>query len=352
MSDEKKIPRNYANRYLGYKFFKENEFGFEVIRVKKVKDNDHITCIDTETDRTVILTLDALREYTPLEPYGVLSVNIVDVNGAKDIVLILYKMIELKIMGMNSPYVICRQSISDFFADLTFQNPEENNIVGVSCTRDNCPANIDFVQLAACNDILESNTVYLYRDDTLDTILQIIPLLPKVNATLEKLLWEHINFTKPKVEIGLKYSSKTTYVDGWCKDLRTLLRENNFMADFNSMCDTVEVDFDLTNYLNTRESGVQELTYPALLFFDEVFKVNAIETRVIKYRYTIDLSKFNNTNYVFLRDKTGAVYLVVYLVSGEYLEKELEEKINKLDVTERLQLSYYNKYARSKKTNS
>ena len=351
MSEEKKVPKNYARRYLGYKFFKETENGFRVIRIKDVKDNDNIQYIDEDSKSKYMITLDELKEYTPLEPFGVLSANIVNINGEKDVVIILYKMIELKIMGMNSPYAICRQSINDFFADLVFQNPEDNNLVGVSCTRDNCPANVDFTQLAACDDILESNIVYLYRDDTLDTILQIIPLLSKINKTLDKLMWKHINSTKPKQLIALKYNTKTKYVDGWCKDLRTLLKENNFMADFNSMCDIVEVDFDLNNYLNTRDSGVQELTYPALLFFDEVFKVNAIETRVIKYRYTIDLSKFNNTNYVFLRDNTGAVYLVVYLVDGEYLEKELEEKINKLDVTQRLQLSYYNKYAGVKTTN-
>ena len=363
MSEEKKkIPKKYAERYIGYKFFKETDEGFKVVRVKEAKNNAKITCIDQDTNEEVVLTLDELREYTPLEPYGVLSVNVVGfADFSKDVVLILYKMLELKIMGPNSPYAICRQSIHDFFADLLYQNPENNNLVGVSCTRDNCPANIDFLDLAACDYTLESKMLYLYRDDTLDSILQVMPLLDTINETLENLLRAHIFGTMSEAEAELKYMERdghfwrlndnVNYVHGWCRDLKTLLRENNFMADFNSMCDIVEVDFNLENYLSTRESGVQELTYPALLFFDEVFKVNAVETRVIKYRYTIDLSKFNNTNYVFLRDNTGAVYLVVYLVDGEYLEKELEEKINKLDVTHRLQLSYFNKYAGIKSTN-
>lgn len=350
MSEEKKkIPYDYAKRYLGYKFFKESNDilnGFEVIRVRKVKDNTNITCIDLDTNTNHKFTLDELKEFTPLEPYGVLSVNIVEINGQKDVVLILYKMIELRIMGMNSPYAICRQSINDFFADYVYTNPMDNNLVGISCSRENCPANIDFAELAAQDRILESEIVYLYRDDTLDTILQVIPLLSKINKVLDSLLWEHLKAKQVPSFNHIEYD------DGWCANLRTLLRENNFMADFNSMCDITEVDFDLSNYLSTRESGVQELTYPALLFFDEVFKVNAVQTRVIKYRYTIDLSKFNNTNYVFLRDKTGDVYLVVYLVSGEYLEKELEEKINKLDVTERLQLTYYDKYAGIRKPTS
>jgi hypothetical protein len=349
LSDTKKIPRNYANRYLGYKFFKEAENGFEVIRVRKVKDNDNIKCINLDTGNTITINLDQLKEYTPLEPYGVLSVNIVEVAGEKDVVLILYKLIELKIMGMNSPYAICRQSVNDFFADLIYNNPEDNNMVGISCTRDNCPANIDFNQLATCDNILESNIVYLYRDDTLNSILQVIPLLSKIDNVLDNL---YDTYCKSNNILNIYIKGKYKFKDGWCGDLKTLLRENNFMADFNSMCDITEVDFDIKNYLNTRESGVQELTYPALLFFDEIFKVNAIETRVIKYNYNIDLSKFNNTNYVFLRDNTGDVYLVVYLVDGEFLEKELEEKINKLDITERLQLTYFDKYSNLRNSTS
>ena len=40
----------------------------------------------------------------------------------------------------------------------------------------------------------------------------------------------------------LKYG-KTS--QGWCQDLDTLLEVNNFMADFNSMCEVTGFDFDL-----------------------------------------------------------------------------------------------------------
>jgi hypothetical protein len=56
------------------------------------------------------------------------------------------------------------------------------------------------------------------------------------------------------------------------------------------------------------------------------------------------MSKFNNDNYILIRDKTNKVYLAVYLADGEFLEKELEEEIDKLDITDTLRLAYYNKY--------
>ena len=137
--------------------------------------------------------------------------------------------------------------------------------------------------------------------------------------------------------------------DGWCTSVKQLLKENNFMQDLDSMMDITGVDFKLTDYLEKREdSGVYELNNIALLFFKEITKVNATQTRVIIFNYSIDMSKFANDNYVFWRDNTNTVYLIVYLVEGEFLEEELRKEIDKADVTEKLRLMYYNKYAKMK----
>ena len=38
------------------------------------------------------------------------------------------------------------------------------------------------------------------------------------------------------------------------------------------------------------------------------------------------------------------LYIVVYLVDGEYLESELEKEAKNLSISDKLRLSYYNKY--------
>ena len=86
------------------------------------------------------------------------------------------------------------------------------------------------------------------------------------------------------------------------------------------------------------------MKYPAQLFFNNVFKVNAKETRIMEFSYQIDLAEFNNTNYVLIRDINNKIWLVVYIVEGEYLEEELLAEMNKLSVTDKLRLSYFDKY--------
>ena len=341
------IPKNYMNRYLGYKFYKEKDNGeIELIRVAKCNSNNNVVCIDQDTGTNIITNVEAMKEYTPLEPFGMISFNVVEIADTRDVVVMLYKYLDIK-MRIQQPFAICRQSINDFFADYVFNNPEKNNIVGVSCTIENCPANINFAELAACDKIIESDVVYIYRDDNLDNIQKYIPHLDFINTTLKKLMVAHIRATKQPAEF--KFYNNKKCVDGWCIDLDTLLRENNFLADLDSMCGVVTVDFNLSNYLNTRETGVRELNYIALLFFDEVFKVNAVETRVTEYNHSINMAKFNNNNYVFIRDNTNTVYLVVYLVSGEFLEKELEEKARQVEELKLLHLSYFDKYIMLKK---
>ena len=82
------------------------------------------------------------------------------------------------------------------------------------------------------------------------------------------------------------------------------------------------------------------------LFFDYTFKVNAVDTRVIKYDNTVNLGDFNNENYYLIRDSVNSLYIIVYLVEGEYLESQLEERMNTLSVSDKLRLSYYNKYSK------
>lgn len=344
--DENTKPEVNFNKYLGYKFFKEKEDGsFDILRICEIlKDKNSVRVITENNTKSVMTIEDLSKEYTPLEPFGIMSFNIVSLGNtkdkSKDVMVMMYKLTDLK-LGIEDPFAICRQSINDFFADLLCNNPlTENNLVGVCCSRENCPTGIKFNILAACDDLISMNVVNIYRGDTLKDIMQCVPILKEMDNTLNKLF-----ITNCKAE-NVKGTEFLTSHNGWCKDLKTLFKENNAQGCLDEMMGITDVDFNLSNYFDKRDSGVYELNRVALLFFDEIFKVRAVQTRVIEYNYSIDLAKFNNTNYVFLRDNTNKVYLIVYLVDGEFLESELQEEINKLDITEKLRLSYYNKYTK------
>lgn len=334
-------------KFRGYKFYQDIGNGqFDIVRfignVKKINSKEAELTVINEFGYEINMLYSKFKEkYTPLNPDGIISFNIVDVSTKdgmmQDVMVLGYKNVELAI-GVQDPYFICRQSINDFFADLEFIDPEDNHFVGVSVTRDNCPVNVDFMKLLACSGIRRSDVISYYRDDTIEDILKCVPV-EKYNKVLEKLYQEHSKLVKDPIRVATAKE-----IDGWCRDLSLLLKINNVMADFNYMNNIIGIDFNLEDFLENRENGVKQLDKAARLFFSETIKCNIKESRVIEYNYSVDMSKFNNDNYILIRDKSNKVYLIVYLSEGEYLEEELQKEINKLDVTQTLQLAYYDKY--------
>ena len=352
MGKGKKITKQDILKYRGYKFYKEKSDGsFEILRFTGWIESDDgefsLSVMNVDTKFNFEIAYNELKEnYTPIKPEGIASFNIVYMDTTKDklkdVLILMYKSIELAI-GLNEPFLVCRQSINDFFSDFVVKDVANNNLVGVSCTRDNCPTNVDYKYLMSCSGIQRSDIINYYKDDTMDDLLECLDV-SKYDKVLNQLYEDHIPYAK---DIIAAQAGRVS--DGWCRDLKTFLQINNVIADFNSMNNIIGIDFKLSEYLETRESGVKEMTDPARLFLSEVLKVNVTETRVTEYNYSIDMSKFNNANYTLIRDKENKLYIVVYLQSGQFLEDELREEIDKLDVTDKLRLAYYNKYSKMEK---
>lgn len=332
------------NKYLGYKFFKELDDGtFEVIRLIRIYPfNNKVGIINLETGTKKSLSFELLKGYTPLEPYGFAAFTRVIVNNGdmkqKDVMVTLYRLLDIK-LDINEPYAICRQSITDFFYNLVADDLH-HDIVGVSVTRDNCPPNIPYHLVAACDEVERYEMVNFYLDDTVKDILTCINQ-EYYNEALKECFDLHIKESK-KFLLSNKPS-----VDGWCQTLETLLKENNFITDMDSLRDIAALDFNLSDYLLKEKKNdveVDKLNPEALDFFRNTFKVNTIDTIVVKFDYDIDLADFKNTNYTLIRDNQDTLYIVSYLVDGEYFEKDLEEEQEKTDVTTKLRLAFYNKY--------
>jgi len=344
-----KLTTKDIRKFRGYKFYKNlGNNCFNVIRFTgtvKQDGKDFIMYFVDEDGTSMTEMYSVIKEnYTPLDPIGLASFNIVKVNTKsgdemKDVIFMVFKKMDL-VLGMNDPVMICRQSVNDFFAELA-NGGNHTDTVGISCTRDNCPGNIDFKDLMACSDILRSDLVNFYKDDTVEDLMKCIPV-EKYDKVLNELYIEHINYVK-----GDKFAAMVSQeFDGWCRSLSKLFEINNVEQDFNYTNDIIGVDFVLDDYLHTRDNGIKELDQASTLFFSEAIKQRIKDTRVTEFNLSVDLSKFNNNNYILIRDKNKKLYLVVYLIDGEFLEEELEKEINKLDITDQLRLAYYNKYSK------
>lgn len=336
---------------VGYKLFKELEDSIELIRIVYVRKRKHgdpgeITIRDEGTGEIKKVKPSELEGYTPLEPDGLLTFNISTLLTEKgktvnDVVVTSSKFINLKI-GDTLPYAVCRQNITDIFYNLLISD-ESDMIVGLAVNQDDCPSNFKFQTMLIASGISYSDHVNFYRTDTLEDLYDFIKE-SKFDEVLSDLYNTHVN-TVGNPSLIFKDEDK-----GWCKNLRTLLKENNFQNDIDQMLGLTGVAFDINDYLETKILlGTEDEEYTSItdefkLWLSTTFKVNIDNATVIEYNHDINLVEFKNSRYFLIRDVNKKVYLIVYTCSGEYHEADLEKESQVQDFSTKFRINFYNKY--------
>ena len=342
---------------LGYKIFKETEDGLKMYRIIKIKtypdggSPSRMTVKDLDTGEEKIVRIEDMKDYTPLTPDAYLTFNKVHiVNNGKilnDVVITASKILNLKV-GDTMPYAVCRQSCTDIFYNLICKD-ESDMIVGLSVNQDDCPTNFDFREILACDGVDKSQYVNYYRMDTLEDVMPMIKT-HGLNEVMEKNFMEHVKHTGDS-SIAFKKEDK-----GWCKDIETLMKENNFQSDIDQMLGITAVNFKIKDYIIkkniTEDNEYESFTDELIQWLRGIFRVNINNINVVKYDYDIDLAEFNNARYILLRDNTNTLYLCVYTIDNDQLEIDLVEKAKELDISTKFMLKFYNKYNRYNKDNN
>lgn len=340
---------------VGYKLFKKIDDKIHMVRITKVhrsyedkgKDPAEITVYDYDTKETKKIPVVSLEGYTPLEPDGVLSFNVVTVKDensiSKDVMVTASKFLNMK-FGDTMPYAVCRQSITDIFQNLVASN-EDKMMVGVAVNQDDCPANFDFRTMLIASEIIHSDIVNFYRTDTLDELLDYVKI-NKYNEVLNDLYERYANSSNCKDPTAIMKQESA----GWCRNLKLLLKQNNFQCDMDEMLGVSYLDFELAPHLIKKELRENSaVLYDALdddmvLWLGYQHNIHINTTAAIEYDHDINLADFNNTSYFLLRDKSKKLYLVTYTVDGEFKESELEAIRNKPDFTTKYKVLFYNKH--------
>ena len=329
---------------LGLKLFKEDTDGnISMIRIVKLLKNDAFKIKDISTGEITKVGRTFIGMYTPLEPDGIFTVSSVTIGDgdqvSNDVILTANRYLDTKLK--LSPYVICRQSITDIFAEL-FCQKEVNDMVGLSVTRDNCPTTFDMKIMLAANEITHHQLINIYRMDTLDDIWEMIDT-KEYDKILEDLYIAHCDHTSNSV------AAMRNEDMGWCRNLKTLIASNNFWDDINSMFGIMEVGFTLSDYFEEKTIPGKDISYNVLrndvkLWLSSIVKTNISEANVLEYDHDINMGDFKDTNHLLIRDNTKKLYLIVYTEEGEFFEKDLEEKAKELDFSTKFKINFYNKY--------
>ena len=348
---------------LGYKLVKEEKDNLKMVRIigldrpakitDKTPDPAEMIIYDYDTDEKKKVRVSDYKDYSPIKPEGILSFNIATVTDNKgkqfsDIIVTGIKYVNVEVLGANQmPYCVCRQNITDIFYNLLSDGNKE--LVGLSVNQETCPSNFDYRYMLACDNIIRSEFVYFYRTDTLDYILDNIKIkLGSYDEVLKGLYTEHVKAVR-KPELNFKNEH-----DGWCKNLKTLLKENNFQEDINQMLGITKVDFDIDEFKAEKDlPGSEEKYYVARddlrYWLSSIYKVNMSEVALLEYDHDINIADFNNNRYLLLRDSNDKLWLAIYTIAGEYYEADLEAKAKELDFSTKFRIKFYNKYNENNK---
>lgn len=346
---------------LGQKLFKYREDdSIHMVRIVNVnkpfkvteftKDPSIITIFDYDTNERRKVNVSDLSDYSPLEPDGILCVSAVSVkdnNGVstKDVIVTATKYLNIKLKISDIPFAVCRQSITDIFYNLLAAD-ESDMMVGLSVNQNTCPSNFDYRIMLSCSSVDYSDFINFYRTDTLEDLYPLINM-NKFDKILSDLYSRHVRASK-KPELAFKEEDK-----GWCKNLKLLLKQNDFQTDINKMLDIIQVDFKVSDFLIEKPIVNNNKEFTTLVANDElkswlslICKENITEANFIEYDHDINLAEFNNTTYLIIRDKTNKLYLVVYTISGQFFEADLIEKSKEMDFSTKFKIDFYNKYNR------
>lgn len=336
------------SKYVGYIFFhqKEDSKEVEVVRLIKIDDfNNKVTIKNIETGKKRTMLYELLKGWTPLEPTGFISFAIVSSNTSTgkvdDVIVSLYRMIDIK-LDINEPYAICRQGVNDFFYDIIKNS--NMNMVGVSCSKENCPQGIPYQSLAFCDEVVDFNIVNFYITDTIKDVLECLDTR-KYDQTLNNLYVDHM---KSKFALYNEAIDTKPSDCGWCRKLTTLLEDNNFILDMDTLRNIYSIDTDVSEHLDVQTTAADvEISYvdeDLKVFLSNIFRLAIKDAIAIEFDFDIDLSEFNNTNYTLIRDKNDKTYIISYTIDGEYREEELKEKVESLSNIDKIRLGYINKY--------
>lgn len=318
------------NILLGSKYYRyDDNNNIEVVRIYKFNENEIKVYMDDDKNNKFKITVKELNEkYIRLNPHAIVNFCIVKVgNNLDDVIVTMHKMSDLT-TNEPTPFCACRQNITDIFANQL--RLSEKLYVGCSMSLTTCPPDIDYRMMIACNGIQKCVNVCAYMDDTLNDLLSMIKT-KDYDRTLEALFIDHVNYemkNNPILSSMKERIYKLDTYDGYCKSLKLLLDQNNFMYDFYQAFNIIPIDEEV---IYDEDSGA--VSDNIVKIISDIYEINIISTLCMKYWYDIDLSNIDN-DYVLIMDKNDNLFVIAYVSIGpkhiEIENVESEENIQKL----------------------
>ena len=303
-----------------YRYLDETDDSLEVIRILKYQNTETVKYEVIKGSRLgekgKIPIKELFDDYTKLNNDGVISFSIAHLHKLDDIMVMFMKQKDLD-NGIGIPYAVCRQCVTDIF-HYAFSK-KDKDYFGLSISQDSCPANVDFSNFLACEGVSKQINIAYYIGDKLDDLLTLFKH-DDYNYVLNTLFMDHCNYASNGISFICKEYLGRDNLDGYVKDLRSLLISNNFEYDIQNAFNIIPMTVDFSGDVNGKIdlSDGAELSEEARYNLSFILRKNINRSLVIKYDKDIDLDSLSHRLYQLVSDVNNDVYLIAYDTIGEF----------------------------------
>lgn len=326
---------NGIARMIGCRYFRYEDNGdssvkiTDLLKVVGIQNSTTLKVKDLLGDKMFKINKSVLDDnYILLEPDGYILFSIVSLqDGIRDVIVSMFRN---KDMDNAIPYCVCRQNVINAYSSMIrFQDRDSFTAkdVGMCMSIDSIPDDVDYNIMTACNGIEHASMVAIYLDDTLDIILSCLKL-SKFDNVLESLFQDSLKLLSDYDRFA---RNEDPISKGYCRTLKTLLENNDFMYDFRRAFNITKVDIDLKG--NVTEDN--KLSDSAKDKLQRIYNKYILDELVIKFDKDIDIDSIVH-NMIMICDINDDIYIIQFTEGKEYIEEQIRSN-NKMSPTEKLE---------------
>ena len=333
---------------VGTEFYREIEDGniskIRILKTYNTPDKEMVTAIDLLTKIKWNEDIEELSKvYKPITAQGMLMISSVLANNTGDVIVAAYLMDQVR-SGKMTPFCVCRQNIVDLYYNIMIKD-ESEMIAGMSMNILNVPQGFNYGYMILSDKVVRTDTIMIYRDDTIENLLDLFREALDLDRYDLVLKDSYTTHCKDFPEAMFREEHQ-----GWCKNLKKLLVENNFQSDLDQMFGITTVEFNINDYLvetkvtEDSEDSYLTITEELKYWLSYLYKLNINKVYVIPFDNDIDFDDLKQSRYFIFRDSDNQLFIFAYTLDGEYKEAELEEKDKQLDFSTKFRIHYLDKY--------
>lgn len=268
-----------------------------IYRIYKYKNQDTVILKDDDGNSTTLLVTDLKDQYIKIIPHAMMNIMITDSESGFGDVYACVHMLNRKV-DLYKPDLIVRQ---DIYRANSFQYGNEI-VCGLCITEDTNIGNSNITQFMEFNNIEYKESIMLYGDDTLNSIIGTInpSILKKIDNKL----------TTIKNNTNAVFSNYA--VTGYMGTFKELLEEVSFIGYFRSLFNIMQVYWRIDLGPESHDGDDIILNDKQISVIENILRKHIKVESVIKYGMDIDIHEKILIPHILISDDTETIYIITY----------------------------------------